>query len=583
MLKLVAHGPITGAHKIMFLLFGAFIAGMLTVLAPCVLPLLPIIIGGSITGDTKDRRRPVIIAASLAVSLIVFTLLLKATTLLINIPPKSISYFSGGIIIALGIVTFFPGLYAQVIGRLGIEQNAQKALGKGYNNRNKLLGPIITGAALGPVFSSCSPVYAYILATVLPSNFAQAMAYIVSYVVGLALLLLAIGYYGQGFIAKIKFAANPRGWFQRVLAVIFILVGLAIFTGYNTTFQTFISDHTPFDFDALSSNFLPSSKNKVSGTGLFNVKPYQAPAFTGLQGWINSKPQTLQQLKGKVVLVDFWTYSCINCIRNNPYLEKWYQTYKKDGLVVIGIHAPEFAFEKVPANVENAVKQQGLTYPVALDNNFSTWNAYGNQSWPTSYLINAQGQIVRVHSGEGEYSQEEDAIRQLLINNGADLGDTMMVSNNTKVPVTAQQTPETYLGTDKETDYSGTPALGAAPAATFTPDKNLSENDWTLGGTWEVNGQYITAKGNSTLSFHVAARDVYVVGGSSTPQAVGVSLNGNPISQTGDAGSDVKNSTVTIGMSQLYRLVHFSKFTTGSTVTLTVPDGVQLNVFTFGS
>jgi cytochrome c-type biogenesis protein len=222
----------------MFLLLGAFIAGILTVLAPCVLPLLPIIIGGSVSVNEKYKKRPIIIAASLAISLIVFTLLLKATTLLINIPPNSINYFSGGIIVLLGLVTLFPGIYALIIAKLGIEQRTQKILGKGYNNKRSFIGPLITGAALGPVFSSCSPVYAYILATVLPANFAQAMVYIVAYVLGLSLFLLIIGYYGQGFIGKIKFAANPRGTFQRVIAVLFIVVGLSIATGFNVTFQT---------------------------------------------------------------------------------------------------------------------------------------------------------------------------------------------------------------------------------------------------------------------------------------------------------------------------------------------------------
>jgi cytochrome c biogenesis protein CcdA/thiol-disulfide isomerase/thioredoxin len=567
----------------MFLLLGAFIAGMLTVLAPCVLPLLPVIIGGSVAGNTKDRTRPLLIAASLAVSLIIFTLLLKVTTLLIHIPPNAINYFSGGLIMALGVVSLFPGVYARLIAGAGIEQGAQKLLSRGYNNRKQLIGPIITGAAMGPVFSSCSPVYAYIIATVLPTNFTQGFLYVIVYVLGLSLLLLAIGYYGQGFISKIKFASNPRGWFQRIIAILFIVVGFSVFTGYDTSFQTFVSSHTPFNFDALSSSFLPQTKNQITSNGLYNVKPYSEPQLVGLQQWINSNPLTLKQLHGKVVLVDFWTYSCINCIRNNPYLESWYNTYKGDGLVVIGIHAPEFSFEKVPANVEQAVTAQHLTYPIALDNNFTTWNAFQNQSWPTSYLIDATGEVRRVHSGEGDYSQEEDAIRQLLIANGANLSGTQMVSNNVKVPVTSNQTPETYLGTDKETDYTGTPALAAAPVQTFTPQASLPANDWTLGGTWETSSESITARGSSTISFHVSAKDVYIVGGSTTPQNVTVSLNGKPISQTTSAGADVHSSIVKMGTPGLYRIVNFPKFTAGDTVTLSVPNGVSLNVFTFGS
>lgn len=568
----------------MFLLIGAFIAGLLTVLAPCVLPLLPIIIGGSVSGDSRDKRRPIIIAISLAISLIIFTLLLKATTIFINVPPEYITYFSGGIIIALGILTLFPFLYAKLIARAGIESTTQKALGKSTQNRNSIIGPILTGAVLGPVFSSCSPVYAYILASVLPVDFGKALAYIISYVLGLSLLLLVIGYYGQRFISKLKFAANPRGWFQKTIGIIFILVGVLVITGGSQGLQTYISEHTPFNFDGISSEFLPKTKNSITNSGLFNIKPYQAPQFTGLQGWINSNPQKLSKLKGKVVLVDFWTYSCINCIRNNPYLENWYNTYKSYGFEVIGIHAPEFSFEKVKSNVQAAVTNQHITYPVGLDNNYDTWNAFNNQSWPTSYLINAKGQIVRVHQGEGEYVQEEQAIRQLLTDDGANLGAVKPTVSSNYVPVTEQQTPETYLGSERASDYGGTPALAAAPENNFTINSSLSLNDWSLGGSWQVNQQDITAEDNSTLNIKVAAKDVYLVGGSSSPQNINVTLNGVPIKRTGDAGQDVNsNSQVKIGQSQLYKIVTYSKFTSGGTLQLSVPKGVSLNVFTFGS
>lgn len=566
----------------MFLILGAFIAGMLTVLAPCVLPLLPIIIGGSVTGDTKDRKRPIIIALSLAASLFLFTLLLKATTLLINIPPKSIAYFSGTIIILLGIVTLFPSVYAQIINLLGIEQRAQKALGKGFNDKRTWIGPAVTGAALGPVFSSCSPVYAYILATVLPASFATAVLYIVSYILGLALLLLVIGYYGQRFIGKIKFASDPKGWFQRIIAVLFIIVGLMIFTGYDKKFQTYISTHTPFNFDSLSSKLLPTSANKTDDSKLLNVaEPYQAAEFTGIDQWLNSKPLKMSELKGKVVYVDFWTYSCINCIRNNPYIEKWYQTYKDDGFVVVGVHAPEFSFEKLPANVAKAIKDQKLTYPVALDNDFATWNAYQNQSWPAGYLIDADGNVRRIHEGEGQYTETEQAIRQLLTEKGANVSNQMTVSSAV-VPVTNKQTPETYLGRSRASNYVGTPALGSG-ATRFAHAASHDTNYWSLGGDWQVDSEKVIAKGNSTLRFHVAAKNVYIVAGADTPTKVTVLLDGKPISQTNAAGEDITNSTVTIGESKLYRLVKFPAFSDKSTIELQVPAGVSLNVFTFGS
>jgi thiol-disulfide isomerase/thioredoxin len=289
-------------------------------------------------------------------------------------------------------------------------------------------------------------------------------------------------------------------------------------------------------------------------------------------------------LKGKVVLVDFWTYSCINCIRNNPYLENWYNTYKSYGFEVIGIHAPEFSFEKVKSNVESAVQAQHITYPVGLDNNYSTWNAFQNQSWPTSYLINAKGQIVRVHSGEGEYVQEEQAIRQLLTDDGSNLGGVKPTVSSNYVPVTAQQTPETYLGSGRASDYTGTPSLAAEPEATFTQSSNLGVDDWSLGGAWQVQQQQIIAESNSTINIKVAAKSVYLVGGSSPAQYLTVSLNGTPIKQTGFAGPDVdNNSQVKFGPNQLYRIVSYPKFKSGDTLELSVPNGVTLNVFTFGS
>lgn len=568
----------------MFLLFGAFIAGMLTVLAPCVLPLLPIIIGGSVSGDVRDRKRPIIIAISLAVSLIFFTLLLKATTLFINVPPQVITYISGGIIITLGLFVLFPMAYAKLLIWTGLEQRSQKLLGKSFQNKQSFIGPIITGAALGPVFSSCSPVYAYILATVLPVNFGQALAYIISYVAGLTIVLLAVGYYGQRFVGRIKFAADPKGLFQRVLAIIFIVVGVMVFSGYDKHFQTWVSQHTPFNFDALSANFLPESKNKVDASKLFNVAtPYRAPEFVGTTDWINSQSLTMAKLKGKVVLLDFWTYSCINCIRNNPYIEKWYQMYKEDGFVAVGVHAPEFAFEKNPVNVRKAVKDQRISYPVTLDNDFSTWNAYDNRSWPASYLIDASGQVRRIHEGEGEYQESEDAIRQLLQDNGAKLDSKMAVSGTAAVPISASQSPETYIGYQRASNYAGQPALAKAAVQNFSYPTALKTNQWALSGSWEDTPEKAIARGNSKLLFKFAAKDMYVVFGSSSSAKVGITIDGKPATPSNGAGADVKDGVVTVEGNKLYRLVSFPNFTSGSQVELTVPDGVEINAFTFGS
>ncbi len=565
----------------MFLLIGSFLAGIITVFAPCVLPLLPVIIGGSISGKVEDKKRPLIIAASLAVSLLLFTVLLKATTLFINVPPTTFTIISGVILVVLGVFMFFPELYDKIIIKFNLQARSQRLLGQG-SGRGRTINAIVTGAALGPVFSSCSPVYAFILATILPVDFGLAMLYITAYVVGLSLMLLLIGYLGQRFLKRIKFLANPKGWFIRAVAVLFIAMGLLFVTGYDKRFQTFVSTYTPFDFDGLSAQLIPSSTNKTQD-GILNVKPYKAPEFRGLENWINSEPKQLSDYKGKVVLIDFWTYSCINCIRTQPYLKDWYSTYNDSGLEIIGVHAPEFAFERVPANVEKAAKSAGLDYPIALDNDFATWNAYENRFWPGAYLIDKEGNVRRYHGGEGEYKEMEMAIRTLLREDGGTVPDKTTKALEGEVPVSDKQTPETYLGTKRASNYRGQPGLTQG-MKDFTAADLTRVNDWTLDGSWTVDAEGITANRNAKLTIRFAAKDLYLVTANDVKdKQLEVMLNGKPISESKDAGSDVKDSRISLNTAKLYKVVEREKFNEDSTLTISVSEGVKLNVFTFGS
>lgn len=238
------------------LLLGALMAGMLTVLAPCVLPLLPVIISGSVSGDIQDKRRPFIVAASLAVSLLVFTLFFKATTLFIAVPTSVITTISGGIIVAVGIVMLSPILYEKLVLSFNLQAKSQQLLGAG-RGKGVVLGPIIIGAALGPVFSSCSPVYLYILATVLPVDIGIALVYLLAYIAGLAGMLLLVGILGQKLIRRVGWAVNPKGWFTRVMAIVFIIVGCMVMTGADKQLQTYVTEHTPFHFEALSRTLIP--------------------------------------------------------------------------------------------------------------------------------------------------------------------------------------------------------------------------------------------------------------------------------------------------------------------------------------
>ena len=555
----------------MLLLILTFVAGFLTALAPCVLPLLPVIIGGSFTG-VPDKRRPYIIAGSLVGSLILFTILLKASTALIGIDPRVWSYFSGGLIIILGLTMLFPRLWDEVIGRLGLQAKAQELLGKAGKKKSGVLSAVLTGLALGPVFSSCSPTYAWVLATVLPKSPAVGVLYLGVYSIGLALALLLIALLGRKLLDKIKWASNPRGTFQKTIAILFLLVGLGIITGIDKRVQTWLVDKDYLNIVKLEQKLVPKEEGTSSNTTtnstrdstsennrkLFNVEPYTAPEITGINSWINSDPLTIASLKGKVVLVDFWTYSCINCIRTLPYVEKWYETYKDKGLVIIGVHAPEFSFEKVPENVRKAVSDRKLTYPIALDNDFTTWQAYKNQFWPASYLIDKNGNVRREHFGEGEYMESEEAIRTLL---GESVKDTKAtVTTDVTVPVNRSQTPETYLGSAREERF-------VKDAGT------LGSDEWNVSGGWTQDSENLISIGNdAVLRMKVSAKKVFLVmspvqTGSFT--SVNVTLNG------------VKKPEIMVGKPDIYTIIDESSYQEGALLELKVPSGMKLNAFTF--
>ncbi len=235
----------------------SYIAGLLTVLAPCVLPLLPVILGGGFTGEAQDKKRPYVITASLVVSLIIFTILLKATTIFIDIDPKVFSYLSGGLVAILGLFMLFPTLWAKLIAKLGIEHKSQSLLGKAFKKENKTLSAIMIGIALGPVFSSCSPTYAWVIATVLPANAFLGTFYLTIYCIGVATSLLAVALLGRRFVEKIKWASDPKGWFQRAIAILFILVGLFIITGYDKKAQTWLVERDFLNLIQLEEKLVP--------------------------------------------------------------------------------------------------------------------------------------------------------------------------------------------------------------------------------------------------------------------------------------------------------------------------------------
>lgn len=413
-----------------------------------------------------------------------------------------------------------------------------------------MLRAILTGAALGPVFSSCSPTYSLVLATVFPASFALGMWYTVLYSLGLALAIVPIALGGRAVVKKLGWLADERSAFKKVLGILLVLVGLSIVTGFEKAIETAALER--FDLQFIERGILDSVTGDDMDTPVvqagssddsrmdvipYNVSiPYPAPELA-LSDWINSEPLTMESLRGKVVLIDFWTYSCINCQRTLSYLSDWYAKYRDDGLVIIGVHAPEFAFERIPANVAEAVKEAGIGYPVGLDNDYSLWNAYRNRYWPAKYFIDREGRVRHTHFGEGAYDESERVIRGLLGLTDATgaTTDTDTSMQRDTVPVSSGQSPETYLG--------------SARRANFVPDAtDLGPNEWTLSGSWQTEGQYIESIDAAGLSYRFSAKDVYLVlSGTGTAD---IRVDGALPSDT----EDLSGGTVRVDGSRLYHI-----------------------------
>ncbi len=546
----------------MILFLISFIAGLLTVLAPCILPLLPVIVGRSLSDTTISKRRVITIVTSLGLSVFLFTLLLKVSSLFINVPPSVWTWISGGIIFIFGLVMIFPDLWDRLPFLGGINRSSNKLLMQGYK-KDSIWGDVIVGASLGPIFSACSPTYFVILATVLPVSPLLGMIYLLTYTFGLCLALLLVVLIGQKIISKLRIVSDPKSWFKKILGVLFILVSIAIISGYDKKFQISILDSGFFDVTKVEQKLLNADqntavvntvddpapveeKNVAKQTGQTTQVKYPtleekakkyslAPDISTPDGFINTdgQPVSISQFKDKkVVLVDIWTYSCINCQRTIPYLNGWYAKYKDQGLEIIGLHTPEFSFEKVQKNVEEAVKNLGIQYPVVLDNDFSTWNAFQNEYWPREYLIDIDGYIVHDHAGEGEYDITERAIQDALAERNARLGEkfTMpatVVDPKTKIEVDSGKigSPETYFGSARN-EYLANGAAGKNGTQNLVIPDTTQSNSLYLGGAWSFVPEYAQSTGGE-VAFTYQAKNVYMVASSDAGADVEVYLDSN--------------------------------------------------------
>ena len=512
----------------MTLVLIGLVGGIITGLSPCVLPVLPVVLlgGGSAGPDTgpdteSARRRPYLVVLGLTLSFAVFTLFGSLILASLHLPDDAIRWLGLALLVLVGL-----GLLVPPLGHL-IERPfyrfPQRAVGTGRNG-------FLLGIALGAVFVPCAgPVLAAITVAGATGHIGlRTIGLTLGFAVGTAIPLLAFALAGRGLTQRLGTFRRHQGAFRAVSGVVVIVLAVALTFNLSDIIQRDIPNY----LEAVGNSLEKGAKAAPQGSGSVSLQACQtaamyggsglekcgpAPAFSGIQQWLNTpggEPVSLASLKGKVVLVDFWAYSCINCQRELPHVEAWAKDYASDGLEVIGVHTPEYAFEHVPSNVAAGVRRLGLTFPVALDNSYGTWNAYDNQSWPAGYLIDATGQIRHISIGEGDYGGEEQLIRQLLsaAHPGIALPRATDVPDTT--PDDAAQTPETYLGAERQQGYHGsTPYVSGQ----FAPPATVPANSFALAGTWTIGQESITAGQGAgiTLAFH--ASKVYLdVGGTGT-------------------------------------------------------------------
>jgi len=551
------------------LLLFAVIAGAGTAISPCVLPILPALLSAGASGG---RRRPLGIVLGLATTFTITIVGLAEVVDGVGLGDGTLRSVAVVVLFGFGALLLVPRLADRAEAAL----SPLIALGPRDRGHGFASG-LLVGAALGFVYAPCAgPILAAVISVSAASGSTVAVA--IAYSAGSAAVLLALCLGGRRVVEKIR-AAGRGPWLQRAMGVVMIVTALAVATDADVRFQTAIADDLPgFVVNPTGSlersatverrldDLRGPSRFATTQDGLPELGA--APDFRGVTRWFNSPPLTLSGLRGKVVLIDFWTYTCINCLRTLPYLRAWDDRYRDRGLKIVGVHTPEFAFEKDAGNVRDAIARNRLRYAVAQDNDFGTWDAWSNQYWPAKYLIDANGQVRYAHFGEGDYDVTERAIRSLLAEAGAGALGERAGRQRAEVPGT-HATPETYLGAARAERWMEPPQLGVHdyPGAAG----ELPPSHFALGGRWKVDDESAEAVRGATLTARVTGKSVYLVLGSRgrVPRYVDVLLDGKP------------SRRVTVRRHTLYTLVSLPR-TEEHTLTLRFAPGVAGYAFTFG-
>lgn len=575
------------------LLLFAFMSGLATILAPCIWPILPVVLSSSATGG---KRTPLGITLGIMLSFGVLTLVLSYVVSALSFDPEILRYIAVFILFIMGLTLIMPHLSSML--ETAVSKISSKFLPNSAIDTNGFGRGFVTGLSLGVVWTPCA---GPILATIAALSATQAVSgklVLVTfiYVLGVGVPLFLFAVLGRKLFSTSSKLSKFTGSVQQVFGVIILTTAFLILTGYDRIVQAKLLDAFPSYSTALTKlednsqvqKGLDALKQNDSSTQKFlfgtqaTLSDYgEAPEFTGITKWLNTneKPLTMKELRGKVVLIDFWTYTCINCIRTLPHIKGWYDKYHDKGLVIIGIHTPEFEFEKKTENVQQAIEQFDIPYAVAQDNNFATWNTYENRYWPAKYLIDAKGHIRYTHFGEGEYDTTEDAIRKLL----EEKGTTLLQKDKKALDETprTQNTPETYLGFDRLARFisNESPTLGSKK---YTAPSSLLPDSFAFEGQWKFTSEYAQPQKASSLTLRFRAQKIFLV---ITPvtqnQKIRVFIDKNPI-PVSVSGKDVIDGYIVLDKPRLYELVDLNDVEEHILQLRFETPNMQLFAFTFG-
>lgn len=573
----------------------AFLAGLASVLTPCVLPLLPALLSVSGSGGRRTVLGLVVgIVVSFSVALVVVTAFFSA----VGTIGDTTRWIAVALLMAIGVLFLVPPWKDRVEAMASrMVSGVRPGSGSGF------FGGLLTGLALGVVWTPCAgPILAGVSAAAATQEIGlRTIVNLAAFATGMAIPLMVIALGGRRGSVWLRERIGGRR-LDVATGVVLLTTAAVIGLGIDTTVNRWVAENTPFAA-SLTENLETSAIAAGSQAGADTVSLEDrlnplvlehsgypeypdladlgpAPELAGLGPWLNTAtggPLTESDLRGKVVLVDFWTYSCVNCLRTLPYLRDWHETYAADGLIILGVHAPEFAFEAEPENVEQAVQDLDVEWPVAMDNHFTTWNNFHNRYWPAKYLVDRDGTLRYAHYGEGEYRQTEQHIADLLDADPALLDDPVAEPGRTE-----GQTPETYLGTDRGVRYAGNvvgsdrPVVAGASARYEAP-ADLRRDTWALRGRWTIEGERSVAGADAELLIRYYGRDVFLVMGDTgsgeatmAPQVVSI-----------DEGESGARLTHTIDSQRLYVLRDTDDPQEG-TLRVQVPAGVAVYAFTFG-